>query len=115
LSTSPGCGSLVPRHLLLRAGLSAERFFIYGNERALAARLLSLGSRLLLDPTVVTFHATPFGLKAGARSLYFHVRNFWLYSFKNCAWSDVARAAWTLGRKALFGAGGGGGDASEAT
>src|SRR5262249_12473447 len=48
-------------------------------------------------------------------SLYFHVRNFWLYSFKNCAWSDVMRAAWTLGRKALFGAGTGGGDASEAT
>jgi hypothetical protein len=43
------------------------------------------------------------------------VRNFWLYAFKNCAWSDVARAAWTLGRKALLGAAAGGGHASEAT
>jgi GT2 family glycosyltransferase len=115
LSTFRGCGSLVRRDLLLRAGLYDERFFIYGNERDLAARILSLGSRILLDPTVVTFHATPFGLKAGKRSLYYHVRNFWLYAFKNCAWSDVARAAWTLGRKALFGAPAGGGDASEAT
>lgn len=115
LSTFRGCGSLIRRDLLLRAGLYDERFFIYGNERDLSARLLSLGARILLDPTVVTFHATPFGLKAGARSLYFHVRNFWLYSFKNCAWSDVARSAWTLGRKALFGAAAGGGHASEAT
>jgi GT2 family glycosyltransferase len=115
LSTFRGCGSLVRRDLLLRAGLYDERFFIYGNERDLSARILGLGARILLDPTVVTFHATPFGLKAGARSLYFHVRNFWLYSFKNCAWSDVLRAAWRLGGKALFGAGGGGGHASDAT
>jgi len=85
LSTFRGCGSLVRRDLLLRAGLYDERFFIYGNERDLSARILGLGARILLDPTVVTFHATPFGLKAGRRSLYFHVRNFWLYSFKNCA------------------------------
>jgi len=103
LSTFRGCGSLVRRDLLLRAGLYDERFFIYGNERDLAARLLSLGSRILLDPTVVTFHATPFGLKAGKRSLYFHVRNFWLYAFKNCSWPDVFRAAFAMARKGLGG------------
>jgi GT2 family glycosyltransferase len=115
LSTFRGCGSLVRRAALLRAGGYDERFFIYGNERDLSARLLSDGGRILFAPEVVTFHATPFGLKAGKRSLYYHVRNFWLYAFKNCAWSDVLRAALHLARKALFGAQAGGGDASEAT
>src|SRR5262249_37290126 len=115
LSTFRGCGSLVRRAALLRAGGYDERFFIYGNERDLSARLLSDGGRILLAPEVVTFHATPFGLKAGRRSLYYHVRNFWLYAFKNCAWSDVLRAAVHLARKALLGARAGGGDASEAT
>jgi hypothetical protein len=115
-STFRGCGTLARTEMLRATGGYDERFFIYGNERDLSARILGLGARILLDPTVVTFHATPFGLKAGRRSLYFHVRNFWLYSFKNCAWSDVLRAAWVLGRKALLGAGaGGGGHASEAT
>jgi len=115
LSTFRGCGSLVRRAALLRAGGYDERFFIYGNERDLSARLLSDGGRILFAPEVVTFHATPFGLKAGRRSLYYHVRNFWLYAFKNCAWSDVLRAALHLARKALLGAQAGGGDASEAT
>ena len=115
LSTFRGCGSLVRRAALLRAGGYDERFFIYGNERDLSARLLSDGGRILFAPEVVTFHATPFGLKAGRRSLYYHVRNFWLYAFKNCAWSDVLRAALHLVRKALLGAQAGGGDASEAT
>jgi len=115
LSTFRGCGSLVRRAALLRAGGYDERFFIYGNERDLSARLLSDGGRILFAPEVVTFHATPFGLKAGKRSLYYHVRNFWLYAFKNVAWSDVLRAALHLARKALLGAKAGGGDASEAT
>ncbi len=115
LSTFRGCGSLVRRAALLRAGGYDERFFIYGNERDLSARLLSDGGRILLAPEVVTFHATPFGLKAGKRSLHYHVRNFWLYAFKNCAWSDVVRAALHLARKALLGAKAGAGDAAEAT
>ena len=67
--------------------------------------MLSLGYRILQEPTVVTFHSTPYGLKAGKRSLYYHVRNFWLYAFKNCRWADVARAAWNMGRKGLGGGG----------
>lgn len=113
LCTFRGCGSLARREAILRAGLYDERFFIYGNERDLATGLLDLGCRVLLDPSVVTFHATPFGLKAGRRSLYFHVRNFWLYSFKHCAWSDVLRSALRLAGKALGGRGAE--HASEAT
>jgi len=104
LCTFRGCGSLARRAALERAGFYDERFFIYGNERDLATRLLDLGFRVLLCPSVVTFHGTPFGLKAGPRSLYYHVRNFWLYAFKHCAWSDVLRTAWSLARKALRGA-----------
>lgn len=104
LCTFRGCGSLARRSALERVGGYDERFFIYGNERDLATRLLNDGGRIRLVPDVVTFHATPFGLKAGRRSLHYHVRNFWLYAFKHCAWSDVARCAWRLVRKALSGA-----------
>ena len=105
LCTFRGCGSLARRAALAQAGWYDERLFIYGNERDLATRLLDLGHRVLLCPDVVTFHATPFGLKAGKRSLYYHVRNFWIYAFKHCAWSDVARLAWRLAMKALGGGG----------
>jgi GT2 family glycosyltransferase len=117
LCTFRGCGSLARRDAIVAAGLYDERFFIYGNERDLATRLLDLGHRVLLCPSVVTFHATPFGLKAGKRSLYYHVRNFWLYAFKHCAWSDVARTAFALARKALGHArrGAVGGDADHAS
>ena len=116
LCTFRGCGSLARRAAIEQAGFYDERFFIYGNERDLATKLLDLGFRVLIVPGVVTFHATPFGLKAGKRSLYFHVRNFWLYAFKHCAWSDVLGAALKLSRKALFGAKASGlGHATEAT
>lgn len=102
LSTFRGCGSLARREVLLQAGLYDERFFIYGNERDLAARILNLGGRILLHPGVITFHGTPFGMKAGGRSLYYHVRNFWLYAFKHCTWGDMLGAASALARRALW-------------
>lgn len=106
LCTFRGCGSLVRRAVLEAAGYYDEKFFIYGNERDLAARILNLGYRILLDPTIATFHGTPFGMKAGKRSLYYHVRNFWLYAFKHCAWRDVFAAASKLSSRALgFGRG----------
>src|SRR5690606_35145816 len=102
-STFRGCGTLARADVLRRAGLYDERFFIYGNERDLAARVLGLGYRILQEPDAVLHHRTPFGMKAGARSLYYHVRNFWLYAFKNCRWRDVARMALALARKARGG------------
>ncbi len=100
-STFRGCGTLARRTVLDATGGYDERFFIYGNERDLAARVLAAGHRILQVPEAVIHHATPFGMKAGKRSLYYHVRNFWLYAFKNCAWRDVLRAAWTLARRGL--------------
>lgn len=107
-STFRGCGTLARRDVIERAGWYDERFFIYGNERDLSARVLGLGYRILQDPEPVIHHATPFGMKAGARSLYFHVRNFWLYAFKSCRWLDVIRMAASMTGKAL-----GGGKASS--
>jgi GT2 family glycosyltransferase len=109
-STFRGCGTLVRAAELHEAGAYDVRFFIYGNERDLAARLLARGGRILQTPDAVIHHATPFGMKAGKRSLYYHVRNFWLYAFKNCRWSDVFRAAWGMAKKGL----GGGGSAVNA-
>ena len=106
LCTFRGCGSLARRDAIAKAGFYDERFFIYGNERDLATKLLDLGHRVLLCPAIATFHATPFGIKTGKRSLYYHVRNYWLYSFKHCAWSDVFRAALHLTKKGLFGSSG---------
>jgi len=101
-STFRGCGTLARRNVIERAGWYDERFFIYGNERDLSARVLGLGYRILQDPEPVIHHSTPFGMKAGGRSLYYHVRNFWLYAFKSCRWIDVFRMALKMGVKALL-------------
>jgi len=103
-STFRGCGTLARRDVMERAGWYDERLFIYGNERELAARVLGLGYRILQCPDAVIHHGTPFGMKAGARSLYYHVRNFWIYAFKHCRWSDVFAMALRLMRKARGGA-----------
>ncbi|GJM22375.1 MAG: hypothetical protein DHS20C15_22900 [Planctomycetota bacterium] len=103
-STFRGCGTLARRHVMERAGWYDERLFIYGNERELSARVLGLGYRILQIPDAVIHHGTPFGMKAGKRSLYYHVRNFWIYAFKHCRWSDVFAMALRLLRKSRGGA-----------
>lgn len=89
MSTFRGCGTLAKANVIRRAGWYDKRFFIYGNERDLAARVLGAGSRILQFPEVVTQHGTPFGMKKGARSLYYHVRNFWLVMFKHAPLKDI--------------------------
>lgn len=105
-ATFRGCGTLARAYVLAATGGYDERFFIYGNERDLAARVLARGFRILQLPDAVIHHATPFGMKSGRRSLYYHVRNFWLYAFKNCGWGDIGRAVWRMAAKALGGTGG---------
>jgi len=90
-ATFRGCATLVKRDVLERAGYYDERFFIYGNERDLAARILTLGYRIKIVPDLKVFHKTPFGMKQGRRSLYFHVRNLWWYLWKNCSAKDICR------------------------
>ena len=94
MSTFRGCATMARRDVLEAAGYYDERFFIYGNERDLACRVLNLGYRILQYPEVEVRHGTPFGMKGGARSLFYHVRNLWLYLFKNVAWSDVVGLFW---------------------
>jgi GT2 family glycosyltransferase len=101
MATFRGCGTIVRTDVLRKAGMYDEMFFIYGNERDLAARVLNLGCRILQYPRATLFHGTPFGMKAGKRSLYYHVRNFWLYAFKNCSWWDVLRVGCALGLRGL--------------
>jgi GT2 family glycosyltransferase len=104
-STFRGCGTLARAEVLAATGGYDERFFIYGNERDLAARVLARGLRVLQVPDAVIHHSTPFGMQAGRRSLYYHVRNYWLYAFKNCAWTDVLRVAFRLAGKGVSRAG----------
>jgi GT2 family glycosyltransferase len=89
LPTFRGCGSMARRAAIAAAGFYDVRLFIFGNERDLTARLLNLGYRVKMVPAIEVFHKAPFGMRQGARSLYYHVRNFWLYSFKYLPWSHV--------------------------
>ena len=89
LATVRGCGSMARAAALREANWYDIRFFIFGNERDLTTRLLNLGYRVKMFPQVEVFHKAPFGMRHGKRSLYYHVRNFWLYAFKYLPWSQV--------------------------
>jgi GT2 family glycosyltransferase len=89
LPTFRGCGSMARAKALREAEWYDIRFFIFGNERDLTTRLLNLGYRVKMVPWVEVFHKAPFGMRHGKRSLYYHVRNFWLYAFKYLPWSQV--------------------------
>jgi GT2 family glycosyltransferase len=101
MATFRGCGSLARKEIIEACGYYDERFFIYGNERDLSARVLNLGYRIKQVPCVETFHKTPFGMKQGKRSLYFHVRNLWWYLFKYCRVVDILRFVGFLLKKAV--------------
>jgi len=57
----------------------------------LTCRLLNLGYRVLQYPGAEVFHKTPFGIKPGPRSLYFHARNAWLTMLKYAPLEDLLR------------------------
>jgi GT2 family glycosyltransferase len=103
LATFRGCGSMARHAAIRRAGYYDIRFFIFGNERDLTARLLNLGYRVKLVPGIEVFHKAPFGMRQGPRSLYYHVRNFWLYAFKYLPWSQVLAFPFRFLKKGLGG------------
>ena len=103
LSTFRGCGSMARGAALRAAGWYDIRFFIFGNERDLTTRLLNLGYRVKMFPAVEVFHKAPFGMRHGKRSLYYHVRNFWLYAFKYLPWSQVLGFPFAFLKKGLGG------------
>jgi len=96
MSTFRGCASLARSDAIREAGYYDERLFIYGNERDLTCRLLNRGYRVLQYPGVETFHRTPFGIKMGKRSLYFHARNAWLTMIKYAPAGELARLPWLV-------------------
>lgn len=96
MSTFRGCASLARTRALAEAGGYDERLFIYGNERDLTCRILNLGYRVLQYPGVEAAHKTPFGIKMGKRSLYYHARNAWLTQLKYAPWGDLLRMPWLV-------------------
>lgn len=102
-STFRGCGSMARGDAIRRAGYYDQRFFIFGNERDLTTRLLNLGYRVKMVPSIEVFHKAPFGMRHGKRSLYYHVRNFWLWAFKYLPWSKVLAFPLVFLRKGLGG------------
>ncbi|MCY3000428.1 MAG: glycosyltransferase family 2 protein [Planctomycetota bacterium] len=102
MSTFRGCASLARSAAIRRAGFYDERLFIYGNERDLTCRLLNLGFRVLQYPSARAFHKTPFGIKMGKRSLYYHARNAWLTQLKYAPLGDLARLPWLVLTKVLM-------------
>jgi GT2 family glycosyltransferase len=103
LPTFRGCGSMARTAALRAAEWYDIRFFIFGNERDLTTRLLNLGYRVKMLPQVEVFHKAPFGMRHGKRSLYYHVRNFWLYAFKYLPWSQVFGFPFRFLKKGLGG------------
>jgi GT2 family glycosyltransferase len=103
LPTFRGCGSMARNEAIRKANWYDIRFFIFGNERDLTTRLLNLGYRVKMVPSVEVFHKAPFGMRHGKRSLYYHVRNFWLYAFKYLPWSQVVAFPFRFLKKGLGG------------
>ncbi len=103
LPTFRGCGSMARADAIRKAGWYDIRFFIFGNERDLTTRLLNLGYRVKMVPSIEVFHKAPFGMRHGKRSLYYHVRNFWLYAFKYVPWSQVLAFPFRFAAKGLGG------------
>ncbi len=102
MSTFRGCASLARADALRQAGFYDERLFIYGNERDLTCRLLNLGYRVLQYPAARAFHKTPFGIKMGKRSLYYHARNAWLTQLKYAPAGDLARLPFLVVSRVLL-------------
>jgi len=102
MSTFRGCASLARNEAITKAGYYDERLFIYGNERDLTCRLLNLGYRVLQYPGVETFHKTPFGVKMGKRSLYYHARNAFIGMIKYAPLGDLLRLPFLAVTRVLF-------------
>ncbi len=102
MSTFRGCASLARTGPLREAGYYDERLFIYGNERDLTCRLLQRGYRVLQFPTAEVFHKTPFGIKMGKRSLYYHARNAWITMIKYAPLVDLLRLPFLVISKVLL-------------
>ena len=102
MSTFRGCASLARSQAIRAAGWYDINHFIYGNERDLTCRLLNLGYRVLQYPGTGVFHKTPFGIKMGKRSLYYHARNAWLTMFKYAPASDLVRLPWLVVTKVIL-------------
>jgi LmbE family N-acetylglucosaminyl deacetylase/GT2 family glycosyltransferase len=96
MSTFRGCASLARREALAEVGYYDERLFIYGNERDLTCRLLNAGYRVLQYPGVEVFHETPFGIKQGQRSLYYHARNAGLTMLKYAPLGALLKLPWLV-------------------
>jgi len=106
MSTFRGCASLARSSALAEAGGYDVRLFIYGNERDLTCRLLNLGYRVLQYPGVETFHKTPFGIKMGKRSLFYHARNSWIGMLKYAPLEDLMRMPFLVFSRVILRSGG---------
>lgn len=102
MATFRGCGTLARTSILEQAGYYDERFFIYGNERDLASRIIGLGFRVKQYPAVITYHKNPWGQRKGPRSIYYHTRNFWMYALKHVPWPALIAFPFLFLRKQLF-------------
>lgn len=103
MATFRGCASLAKADVLRECGYYDEVLFIFGNERDLTARFLNMGKRVKYVPALRVWHKAPFGMRKGKRSLYYHVRNFWIYAFKYVPWWDVIRFPFRFLAKGLGG------------
>lgn len=89
IGTFVGCGSVVKKIVMDKAGYYDKKFFIHVNERDLAGRILNLGYKIKHYPEVETYHKKPFGIHFGKRSLFYHIRNYIWCIIKNYPLDDI--------------------------
>lgn len=75
LASFMGGASMVRRGAFVDTGLYRRQFFLFGNERDMAARLLNRGLRIRQCPTAIVHHKRGYGVQLGRESLYYHIRN----------------------------------------
>ncbi len=103
MATFRGCASLARADRIRACEFYDEELFIFGNERDLTARLLNRGWRVRYVPEVRVWHKAPFGMRKGKRSLYYHIRNFWIYAFKYVRLEDILKFPLRFAAKGLGG------------
>lgn len=96
-----GSSFMARRKEFVALGMFPKEFFIYGNERDVAARAAIAGYKIKFFPRVKSFHKKPYGVRLGSENLYLTVRNYtWLLLKYYSAW-DIGRTFFYIFRNAL--------------
>ncbi|HXT01565.1 MAG TPA: glycosyltransferase family 2 protein [Elusimicrobiota bacterium] len=96
-----GSSFMARRKELVALGMFPKEFFIYGNERDVAARAAIAGYKIRFCPSVKSFHKKPYGVRLGRQNLFLISRNYTWLLLKYYSASDIARTLFHILKNAL--------------